>query len=112
METLRLIFAIGSRSGLRISSQGRAGTPRCCKAGKSRQPLRYVPEFPINPTDAADDMSGTGEGQDRWTLVGNPHDFNGFGTTATIPCFYNPTGNTSPFLQRVAFARLGCRRRA
>src|SRR5690349_21130812 len=44
---------------------------------------------PMNPTDAADDLSGTGQGQDRWTLAGNPSDFSGFGTAATIPCFYN-----------------------
>jgi hypothetical protein len=43
---------------------------------------------PINPTDAADDLSGTGEGQDRWTLAGDPHDFSGFGNSTTpIPCF-------------------------
>jgi len=47
---------------------------------------------PINPIDASDDLSGTGEGQDRWTLAGDPHDFNGFGGFggATIPCFDNP----------------------
>ena len=25
---------------------------------------------PINPTECPDDLSETGEGQDRWTLVG------------------------------------------
>jgi hypothetical protein len=43
---------------------------------------------PINGIDAADDISGTGEGQDRWTLAGNPGDFN-FGTAAAIPCYDN-----------------------
>ena len=45
---------------------------------------------PMNPTDpvtGGDDLSGTGQGQDRWTLAGNPHDFSGFGTAATIPCY-------------------------
>jgi hypothetical protein len=45
---------------------------------------------PINPTDSTDDISGNGEGTNRWTLAGDPHDFTGFGNTATIPCFYNP----------------------
>jgi hypothetical protein len=50
---------------------------------------------PMNPTDAADDLSGTGQGQDRWTLAGNPSDFSGFGTAATIQCFDNPGTATS-----------------
>jgi hypothetical protein len=41
----------------------------------------------MNPVDAVDDLSGTGQGQDRWTLAGNPSDFTGFGTAATIPCY-------------------------
>ena len=41
---------------------------------------------PINPIDSTDDISGTGENVDRWSLAGNPHDFNGFGTSAPIPC--------------------------
>jgi hypothetical protein len=45
--------------------------------------------LPINPIDATDDTSGTGEGQDRWTLGGSPNDFAGFGTNLPIPCFYN-----------------------
>jgi hypothetical protein len=49
----------------------------------------------MNPFDAADDLSGTGQGQDRWTLAGNPSDFSGFGTVATIPCFYNQGTATS-----------------
>ncbi len=51
---------------------------------------------PMNPTDASDDLSGTGEGQDRWSLAGNPSGFSGgFGKAATIPCFYNPGTATS-----------------
>jgi hypothetical protein len=50
---------------------------------------------PMNATDATDDLSGTGQGQDRWTLAGTPSDFRGFGTAATIPCFYNPGTATS-----------------
>jgi len=43
---------------------------------------------PYNVIDAGDDFSGTGEGQDRWTLVGNSHDFSGFGGPTPIPCYY------------------------
>jgi len=43
---------------------------------------------PINAIDGVDDLSGTGEALDRWTLAGSPHDFSTqFGKTATIPCF-------------------------
>ena len=45
---------------------------------------------PINPIDSTDDISGTGENVDRWSLAGNPHDFNGFGTSAPIPCYDDP----------------------
>ena len=31
--------------------------------------------FPVMAVDTADDTSGTGDLQDRWTLVGNPSDF-------------------------------------
>jgi hypothetical protein len=40
----------------------------------------------INPTDAADDLSETGEAQDRWTLVGPASDFK-FGKAGSIPCY-------------------------
>jgi hypothetical protein len=42
---------------------------------------------PYNLTDSGDDLSGTGEKQDRWTLVGNPQDFSGFGGSTPIPCY-------------------------
>jgi Carboxypeptidase regulatory-like domain len=57
----------------------------------------------FNPQDASDDLSGTGQGSpppglpaldvDRWTLVGNPGDFHGFGTSGTIPCFVSPSAS-------------------
>ena len=52
---------------------------------------------PMNPTDAADDLSGTGQGQDRWTLAGDPHAFQGFGGYTPIPCFVTSGANTSAF---------------
>jgi len=42
---------------------------------------------PINPIDATDDISGTGEGQDRWTLGGSSKEFGGFGGFTPVPCF-------------------------
>jgi hypothetical protein len=52
---------------------------------------------PMNATDpvtGGDDLSGTGQGQDRWTLAGNPHDFSGgFGGGTPIPCFVSPTAS-------------------
>jgi hypothetical protein len=51
--------------------------------------------LPINPIDATDDTSGTGEGQDRWTLGGSPKDFAGFGTASPIPCFAAPTAGST-----------------
>jgi hypothetical protein len=50
---------------------------------------------PNNPIDAADDISGTGEGQDRWNLVGKASDFSGWGTASSIPCFDANLGTTS-----------------
>jgi hypothetical protein len=50
---------------------------------------------PYNPIDAVDDFSGSGEGQDRWTLIGNPHDFDGFGAITPVPYF---TGANTPAL--------------
>jgi hypothetical protein len=50
----------------------------------------------MDPTDATDDLSGTGQtgaNADHWTLVGNPHDFDGFGGNSTIPCFVSPTAS-------------------
>jgi hypothetical protein len=55
---------------------------------------------PMNPTDATDDLSGTGQGQDRWTLSGDPHDFQDFGGPTAIPCFVSPTA-TGAFAAKV-----------
>jgi hypothetical protein len=49
--------------------------------------------LPYSPVDATDDISGTGEGQDRWDLVGNAGNFNGYGGIANIPC-YGIAGST------------------
>ena len=76
---------------------GKPGYAQMLQGWQVASTMKVWSGFPINPTDAGDDLSGTAEGQDRWTFAGNPRDFSGFGTAATIPCYYNATGNTSPF---------------
>ncbi len=46
---------------------------------------------PYNAVDSADDFSGTGELQDRWTLVGTPSDFKEYGKAVPIPYFAPPS---------------------
>jgi hypothetical protein len=43
--------------------------------------------LPFSPIDPTHDISGTGEAQDRWDLVGNASDFNGYGRRTSIPYF-------------------------
>ena len=45
--------------------------------------------FPVMAVDTLDDTSGTGDLQDRWTLVGNPSDFQ-VGSINRTPCFGVP----------------------
>jgi hypothetical protein len=49
--------------------------------------------LPWSPLDPTDDISGTGEAQDRWDLFGTPSNFNGYGRETAIPC-YGVTGST------------------
>ena len=42
--------------------------------------------LPVMAVDTLDDTSGTGDLQDRWTLVGNPSDFQ-VGSINRTPCF-------------------------
>jgi Carboxypeptidase regulatory-like domain len=43
--------------------------------------------IPYDTRDATNNISGTGENTDRWDLIGDANDFNGYGRTAHIPCF-------------------------
>jgi hypothetical protein len=76
---------------------GRQGYFQMLQGWQVTSTFKVFSGFPINPLDAADDLSGTGEGQDRWTIGGDPHGFNGFGNAQPIPCFYNAVGNASAF---------------
>ena len=49
--------------------------------------LNLSSALPYNPFDTTSDISGTGEADDRWDLVGNPHDFWGYGGLTPIPCY-------------------------
>ncbi len=40
-----------------------------------------------NAFDTNSDISGTGEGDDRWDLFGDAHNFWGFGGSQAIPCY-------------------------
>ena len=72
---------------------GKSGYAQMLKGWQLTSTVSVFSGRPINPTDAADDLSGTGAGQDRWTLVGNPNDFHGFGGPSPIPCFVSPTAS-------------------
>ncbi len=43
--------------------------------------------IPYDTRDTSNNISGTGENTDRWDLIGDANDFNGYGRTAHIPCF-------------------------
>ena len=47
---------------------------------------------PYNAVDSTDDFSGTGELQDRWTLVGTPKDFKEYGRAVPIPYYPGSLG--------------------
>jgi hypothetical protein len=49
-----------------------------------------ITRIPYNAQDTTDDTSGTGVKLDKWSLVGNPHDFQfqqGLPGTGGFPCF-------------------------
>jgi len=48
--------------------------------------MTFFSGFPWQAVDSTDDVSGTGDLQDRWTLVGNPKDFK-VGGIVPVPCF-------------------------
>ena len=49
--------------------------------------------LPYGPIDSTDDISGTGEAQDRWDMFGPASAFDGYGRETAIPC-YGVTGST------------------
>ncbi len=79
---------------------GKAGFGQMLQGWQLTSTVSVFSHRPINPTDAADDLSGTGEAQDRWTLAGDPHDFRNFGGPTAIPCYVSPTASGA-FAQKV-----------
>ena len=55
--------------------------------------VNLIGALPYNGVDNSSDFGGTGELNERWNLVGNMKDFNGFGHFASIPC-YGVSGST------------------
>jgi opacity protein-like surface antigen len=85
--------------GINYDIPGKAGYAQMFKGWQVATTANVFSGRPFNSVDSAptDDISGTGELQDRWNLVGTPSDFNTkFGTTQGIPCYdANITGTTS-----------------
>jgi hypothetical protein len=55
--------------------------------------VNLVSALPITAYDTSDDVSGTSELLDRWTLAGDPKNFNAGGLNV-IPCYGSPTSST------------------
>ena len=43
--------------------------------------------IPWDTRDSTDNISGTGENTDKWDIVGNASDFDGYGKNSNIPCY-------------------------
>lgn len=65
---------------------GKSGYAQMLQGWQATSTVSIFSGRPINPTDSADDLSETGEAQDRWTLVGPASDFS-FGKATPIPCY-------------------------
>jgi hypothetical protein len=61
--------------------------------------MTFLTAFPWAAVDSTDDVSGTGDLQDRWTLAGTPSDFK-VGGLNTIPCFASSASSK--------FGKTGC----
>ena len=46
--------------------------------------------FAFNAVDGTNDVSGTGQLQDRWDLAGKASDFSGYGGRIAVPCYGAP----------------------
>ena len=60
--------------------------------------VNLVGALPFNATDTTTDISGTGDFNDRWDLVGNASDF-ALGGPSPVPCYGAPASS---------FAKAGC----
>jgi len=76
--------------GITYAVPGRSGYAQMLQGWQISTTANVFSGRPFNAIDSAatDDISGTGQLQDRWNLVGTPSDFSTkFGTTQGIPCY-------------------------
>jgi hypothetical protein len=71
---------------------GRKSPGQVLEGWQMNTTLNLLSGVPVDAYDFTDDLSGTGELNDRWDIFGNPGDFK-VGTPQTIPC-YGVTGST------------------
>jgi len=83
----------------RFTLQGRYALPgkkspfQALEGWQLTSALQVWSALPFSPVDATGDVSGVGEGQDRWTMAGKASDFSGYGGYTAIPC-YGAAGST------------------
>jgi hypothetical protein len=65
---------------------GRKSPGQLLEGWQINSSVNLISAFPWNAVDTTSDLSGTGDLQDRWDLVGRPQDFQSGGAGA-IPCF-------------------------
>ena len=86
----------GSDVRHRFTIQGRYAIPGRKSPGQLLQgwqltsAMQVWSAFPFNAVDNTNDVSGTGQLQDRWDLVGKSSDFKGFGSRTSVPCYGAP----------------------
>jgi hypothetical protein len=73
---------------------GRKGFAQMLEGWQITSTLSVYSKRPVNPTDSSNDLSGTGQGGDRWSLVGDPSGFE-FGKRTTVPCFASSIASTT-----------------
>jgi hypothetical protein len=82
--------------GITYDIPGKSGYARLLKGWQISTTANVFSGRPFNAVDTSDDISGTGENQDRWNLMGTPKDFDTkFGTTQGIPCYDAGLAGTS-----------------
>ena len=71
---------------------GKSGFGQMLEGWRLNSIVTLQSSLPWNAQDTKDNISGTGELEDRWDFFGNPSDFSGLGYTG-VPYF---TGSTNP----------------
>jgi hypothetical protein len=67
--------------------------------------LNLLGALPVNADDTTDNLSGTGENEDRWTLAGPASGFKGFGGPSQVPCYGVAAGNETINGSSIAFVQ-------